>query len=284
LSKHALNHPAKLSTKSRKKPKSLQKSVGVKDALRAAIRVPKASEIVAGHIRKMILRGEIAENDYLMPEGQLLKSFGISRPTLREALRILETEHFITVSRGARTGARVHKPRSEVVARYVGFTLQAQGATLADIYIARMAIEPYAARILAEAGDAKRIKTLREEVASLYKLAESQDVATFNVALARAHRLIVVLAANLTLILIMDSIEEILERHQSRFTARRLGMEGEKRDSFVKMGLRSFEKLIKLIAAGDAAGTESHWRTHIQNANSHWLRGVDRTAILDILD
>jgi DNA-binding FadR family transcriptional regulator len=233
----------------------------------------------------MILRGEIAENTHLMPEGELLKRFGISRPTLREALRILETEHFITVSRGARTGAQVHKPRSEVVARYFGFTLQAQGATLADVYAARLAIEPYSARSLANAAEPKVVKQLRDEVASLYKLAIGSDVAVFNVALARAHRSIVVLTGNRTLTLIIDSIEEILERHQSHFfTAERLGMESEKRIEFVRMGLRSFEKLIELIEASDGVGAEAHWRRHIENANTHWLRGVDRTAILDILD
>ena len=72
------------------------------------IRVPKTSEIVANHIRGQIVRGELREGDSLPPEGQLMTSFGISRPTLREAFRILEAESLISVVRGSRSGARVH--------------------------------------------------------------------------------------------------------------------------------------------------------------------------------
>ena len=76
--------------------------------------------------------------------------FGVSRPTLRKAFRILEAEDLISVKRGSRGGARVTQPSLSVAARYVGLLLQVQGTTIADVYEARMVLEARAcARLLA---------------------------------------------------------------------------------------------------------------------------------------
>src|SRR5215212_1841536 len=125
------------------------------------IRVPKTSEIVANQIRSQIIRGELDEGDFLPPEGQLMESLGISRPTLREAFRILEAEGLISVVRGSRTGAKVHKPSAELVARYAGYVLEAQGTTIADLYQARLAIEPSVVRWLATDRDRRATVKLR---------------------------------------------------------------------------------------------------------------------------
>src|SRR5215207_3456259 len=110
------------------------------NALGAKVRPPKTSELVADHIRRLILRGELKEGDSLQPELQLMETFSVSRPTLREAFRILESEQFISVLRGSRSGARVHLPRAENVARYAAFVLQAQRTPIADIYGARLLV------------------------------------------------------------------------------------------------------------------------------------------------
>src|ERR1700741_5250437 len=107
---------------------------------RERIHVPKTSEIVADKIRAQIVRGELNESDTLPPEGQLMETLGISRPTLREAFRILEAEGVISVVRGSRPGAKVHKPSVDLVSRYAGYVLQSQGTTIADLYQARLAI------------------------------------------------------------------------------------------------------------------------------------------------
>ena len=69
------------------------------------IRVPKAAELVADKLRRRIVRGELKEGDKLPAESTLIEALGVSRPTMREAFRILEVESLITVSRGARGGA-----------------------------------------------------------------------------------------------------------------------------------------------------------------------------------
>ena len=75
----------------------------------APVRVPKTAELVASHLRRQIVRGELKEGDALPPESALMEQFGVSRPTLREAFRVLESEALISVRRGARA-ARVSTP------------------------------------------------------------------------------------------------------------------------------------------------------------------------------
>src|SRR6202167_5772713 len=105
------------------------------------VRVPKAAELVAGDLRRQIIRGELAQGDALPTESDLMVRFGVSRPTLREAFRVLESENLIAIRRGARGGARVQPPGREVAARYAAFTLEYRGVTLRDVYDARVALE-----------------------------------------------------------------------------------------------------------------------------------------------
>src|SRR5437667_12177500 len=64
----------------------------------------KAAEVIAEHLRRDIATGALREGDALPPEGELLSHFGVSRPTLRSALRILEAESLLTITRGKEGG------------------------------------------------------------------------------------------------------------------------------------------------------------------------------------
>src|SRR5690606_1944404 len=58
----------------------------------APVRSQKLWHVVAAHLRSQIARGELNPGDKLTLEAELLKKFQVSRPTLREALRVLESE------------------------------------------------------------------------------------------------------------------------------------------------------------------------------------------------
>ena len=93
------------------------------------VRVPKMAELVAQQLRRQIIRGELPEGAALPSEAALMTQFGVSRPTLREAFRVLESEGLINVRRGAHGGARVQIPNGEAAARYAGLVLEFRGAT-----------------------------------------------------------------------------------------------------------------------------------------------------------
>jgi DNA-binding FadR family transcriptional regulator len=252
--------------------------------LRAAdLRTPKTAELIANHIRKMIIRGELQDGDFLEPQGQLIDSYAVSRPTVREAFRILEAEELISVQRGSRTGARIHRPKPEVVARQAGLMLQAQGTTLADIQEARLAIEPWAARLVARRHSDQDVAALRKSVRAAHD--SIADAARFAAAVTAFHQAVVELSGNHTLILLITIVRGILQRHEALMTARlnETSSMRERRKQILP-GLRSFEKLIALIEAGDENGSEKHWRLHMQNANEVWAKDGRATTPVDLLE
>ncbi len=74
------------------------------------IRVPKMAELVSARIRDGIVGGSLRPGDRLPSEDSLMGTFGVSRPTLREAIRLLEAEELLDVRRGAQGGPVVRRP------------------------------------------------------------------------------------------------------------------------------------------------------------------------------
>src|SRR4051812_47778666 len=130
----------------------------------APLRIPKMAELVSQRLRRQIVRADLTEGEALPSEAALMAKFGVSRPTLREAFRVLESEGLISVRRGAHGGARVHTPNGDVAARYAGLVLEFRGATLEDVYDARAVMEPPCARRLARNRTKADINALRANV------------------------------------------------------------------------------------------------------------------------
>lgn len=106
---------------------------------------PKASHLVAAELRHRILTGALAADERLPPEPELAATFSVSKETLREALRILESQSLLEVRRGRGGGPVVRRPGVEAVSRYVALLLQLRGATFGQLEEARALVEPPAA-------------------------------------------------------------------------------------------------------------------------------------------
>lgn len=246
------------------------------------IRVPKTSELVADQIRGQIVRGELAEGDFLPPEGQLLATLGVSRPTLREAFRILEAEALISVVRGSRTGAKVHRPSVDLVSRYAGYVLQSNRTTIADLYDARLAIEPHVVRRLAIARDPTTVARLRREVETLDNLLKQERFVDFIAGVSEFHRVLIELSGNNTIIFINQILHQLIASHQTNYMQRHPKPAMEHRRSMA-MGPKSYVKLIDLIEDGAMDEAVSHWRLHLQNANATWAARGEAERVVDAL-
>jgi DNA-binding FadR family transcriptional regulator len=246
---------------------------------RAPIRIPKTAEIVADEIRRMITRGQLKEGDSLQPEAQIIENFAVSRPTVREAFRILESEKLISVSRGSRGGARVHTPKAEHVARYAGYVLQSRHATYVDVYRARTIIEPSAARYVAETRSADAPAILRVVIEQQRAVGHT---ARFGQAVVGFHNTLIELTRNQTLILLSGALDGIVAGFQSAVSAARDPASTDRRNMLA--GLKSQEKLVGFIEAGDGAGAENHWRQHMETAARIWLGAGVADAVVDWTD
>lgn len=230
------------------------------------MRVPKTAELVADRIRARIIDGDLKEGDSLPSEGQLMEQFSISRPTLREAFRILETERLISVSRGSRTGARVSLPHVSSVARYASFVLQANNVSVPDLFEARLAIELSAVRRLARKGKKAELAQLRAEIDRIEKVSEGESQHEFFSAFNEAHRLLVALGGNETLHLMIQMLQGLMDQVALKIIA----LHEETTPSEKKKVVKSFRNLIDRIESGDGDAAAHHWRLHLINANKRW--------------
>ena len=243
------------------------------------VRVPKAGELVAAQLRRQIVTGELREGDALPPESALMEQFGISRPTLREAFRILESEHIIMIKRGARGGAHVLVPDAGAAGRYAGALLQYRGTTLADLYEARSHLETAAVDMLARQRSAADLRRLDAAVA------ESQAVLPDPVAYAEKHelqfhRLLIELAGNQTMTVLLEMLLSIIELHNQSFLQRH-ALDEASEDS-ARAAQRAHAKLAEFIRARAADKAVALWRQHLRSVTEYMISDPSET-VLDVL-
>ncbi len=97
------------------------------------VQLQRAADVVADRIREQIVSGELADGERLPPLDLLLEEFGISGPSMREALRMLESEGLITVQRGSVGGAIVHRPSYKAAAYTMALVLRSRDTEVADV-------------------------------------------------------------------------------------------------------------------------------------------------------
>jgi GntR family transcriptional regulator, transcriptional repressor for pyruvate dehydrogenase complex len=239
------------------------------------VRAPKTSELVADQLRRQIVRGVVRPGQKLPPETELMGQFGVSRPTIREAFRILETERLIVVRPGSRGGAQVVAPDLTVAARYVGLLLQFRGATIDDVYEARKVAEPACAALLASRRTEQDLADLAAVIGQLESAIEGRDGAVPDPALwsrltQRFHELIMQRSGNQTLALQGAVLHDIVATHTELRVAGHFD-QAESPERF-RRAARSYRKLLKLIADGDADGARRLWHGHMDSAASYLLK------------
>lgn len=258
---------------------------GMSDTTRAGkqrARSPRREkpEQIADELRTLIISGELDEGDSLGHEPDLIERFGVSRPSLREALRILEAEGLITVVRGVLGGVVVHRPDQRMTARTAALVLQARNVSLADVFDARTIIEPSAARLVAS-GRGRRgfAKRLRELIGEQEEAIDDPDA--FGLANARFHEELVAMAGNQTLMIVAEMLNEVVARAVTAVS--QADPEGSGSVATRRRGVRSQQRLADLIESGDATGAEDHWRTHMTVVGRVML-GQQARTVIDLMD
>jgi len=130
-------------------------------------RSQKLGALLSDAIRERIATGDLAPGDTLPTERDMQEEFGVSRATLREALRTLEAEGLITSTAGGRKGARVEPPSIAYAARFAGLLLRVRGATIGNVFAVRMLLEPAAARLVAERSPVPDLSELHDLLAKM---------------------------------------------------------------------------------------------------------------------
>lgn len=134
--------------------------------------VPKASDALADQIRNLIVAGTFMPGDMLPTERDLMVETGLSRTTVRDALRVLESRGLIVTKPGRAGGSMVTLPGRDSISRSVELFVRTHGIRLSSLLECRVAVEPALARLAA----LNRTKAQLDEMNTLHKrFAESVD-------------------------------------------------------------------------------------------------------------
>jgi len=245
---------------------------------RAASR-PKTAERVAAELRREIATGNLRAGDKLHPERLLCEQFEVSRPTLREALRLLEAESLIRISRGQYGGAEVTSLDIGVAAKQVGLSLQMEGATLEDVWRARAVIEPAVAAEVARSGNRQAITELEESIKGAH--AALDDPIEYAAFTAQFSEILTKYCENKTLRLLIGLIEDIVRRQHRDVTVNTYAAKGV--DRMMLLNIRGRERLVELIERGDAEEAEKFWRSHLVGAGKVVFSAYRAQMPIDVL-
>jgi GntR family transcriptional repressor for pyruvate dehydrogenase complex len=154
-----------------------------------AIKKTRIHEEVVTQVHELIRQGKFKAGDQLPSERELAETFKVSRTSVREALRALETQGLI-VSRTGMGNFVADLPIESLVAPLAKLLIQEKDA-LADVFEMRKLIEPRIASLAAQRATQRDIKRMKEILASQKQAVGRGETgveadAEFHFAIARA--------------------------------------------------------------------------------------------------
>jgi len=136
----------------------------VTDIAFTPIRQARASGEIVSQIEHAIFEGELKRGDRLESERELAERFGVSRITVRDALRVLEARGLVLVKVGASGGAFVTETNADQVAESISTMILLRRMTLSGLAEARTVVETATCEFAAERADAAAIKRIEQTV------------------------------------------------------------------------------------------------------------------------
>lgn len=141
----------------------------------APVRRVRSFDDVVAQVRQAILTGQIPQGGRLPGERDLSRMFEVSRPTVREALRSLETSGVIEIRLGKTGGAFAIAPASTVVGDALATLINHEGASLRDLAEFRLSFEPENAWLAAHRADEEEIADLDQLVRDAHEAASQPE-------------------------------------------------------------------------------------------------------------
>ncbi len=217
------------------------------------IHVPKSCDVLAAELRKRIIDGEFRNGDALPVERELVLQTGLSRSSVREALRILETEGLVQTKPGRYGGTVVNLPSAELLAGQVNLFVRGRRIARQEIITAREAIEPALARLAALNRDAQDLAEL--DRISIALEAAMDDLPRFLEENANWHLAIAVASHNEILCAFMKSITHLILDSTE--------VEDVTSEDVRKMVIQAHRNVLLAIEQGDADAAQRRMARHV---------------------
>jgi GntR family transcriptional regulator, transcriptional repressor for pyruvate dehydrogenase complex len=223
-----------------------------------AIKKIRIHEDVFQQIRQLIKEGRLRARDQLPSERELAETFKVSRTSVREALRALETQGLI-VSRTGTGNFVVDLPVESLIGPLARLLIDEKKA-LADVFEMRKLIEPHIAALAAERATRSDVAQLKRIVA---KQTEAVDRGESGVdADAELHLLISRATRNQALQKLVSGLMELLSR------SREESLQTEQRR---ESSIATHRRIVVAIEQHDGARARSEMLRHIEQVEESVL-------------
>jgi GntR family transcriptional regulator, transcriptional repressor for pyruvate dehydrogenase complex len=226
----------------------------------APVRVTPAYEKLAGVMRERIMAGELKPGDRVPSEVRLADEAGVSRSTVREALRMLEEAGF--VERASPRIMLVRRDTGEAKHHELLRALRRRNVTFHHLYETLRVIEPELSRLAALRGRREDLEALRRNLAEQEEslddfLAWNRLDEDFHLAIGRA-------SGNRTMITARAPVTQLLLPTSDRFV-----------DSRRKTAAATefHRRILATISDGDGEAAAIVTRRHIDDFRRAWEAG-----------
>jgi GntR family transcriptional repressor for pyruvate dehydrogenase complex len=223
-----------------------------------------ASESAERYVRALIFWGELGPGDRLLPATELAAYLGISRMTLRIALRSLETAGYLVTTRGAHGGSRVTD--LQTLQRCWEQWMTAHSGELDDIFEFRVTIERRLAELAAERRTAADLEAMHQALAREHE--HRQRTSLFQ-ADAGIHRSIAAAAHSPRLAIAMNGVRADLF----------LPVDEDILDSTEDEVFATHERIVAAIADGDVAAASAAAEAHVLRVRALIERALEASGI-----
>ena len=207
---------------------------------------------VADQIKAMIISGTLADGERLPSERELCEQFGVSRMSVREALRKLQAQSYVDVRPGLGTFVVAAKERS--VANLSDW-IESHNDSLKKLIELRMVIEPGVAEAAARLASEDDIRRLQASARALDQVSIEDARQTD----ADFHRELAAITGNS---MIEQLVEEILEATDD---LRRLTLRDQ---AGIELAREGHMRVADAVAANDATAASAAMRQHLIDART----------------
>lgn len=215
-----------------------------------------ASEQIALAIRRYLEENALRPGDRIGTEQELAEEFGVSRPTLREAIRLLSSSHLIRVSKGRGGGIFVGSTPNEGMGRNVSESiatmLASDSVSLKQLLETRVFLEVPLAGLAAANADGDTVRQLEDAIAAAEGFSPEMD--SFRLADTRFHQVLANAAGNDLLLAFTGWILEVLQPSLVSHIGTR--MEGD-------LIIAQHWTIVRAVRRGSPAAAEKAMRAHL---------------------
>ncbi len=229
-------------------------------------RVQPAYQQVAEQLMTLILEGEMKVGDRLPVEAEFASMFGVSRSTMREALRILSSRNLVVTTRGVGGGSFVAEPDPDHVAGYLeasfGLLSSSDAITVEDLLEVRESLEVPAAKLAAERRTDEHLAELRS---CLIGNRDGYRIGHRFEGNARFHTTVLEASGNLLLSVVARPVFSLL---RTRF------LRDQAPEQFWKHVAHDHQEILRFLELGDAESAGDAMQEHLGNLKSTY-RDID---------